>query len=255
MRGSFFNQSGTVVTSLFTVNEDMKHNLELIRRSVKAGAQGIAVQLMDMPPRMRTVKNYQKMMDAAPELPFMFILYRSDKFLGADDEARQPYLLKAAEAGAEVIDVMGDLFDPSPYELTWSRAAAAKQKKLIEEIHALGAKVVMSSHMPHARTAEEILTHLREQESRGADILKIVTRADTGEELAEAFRATALLKRSLDKPFIQLCGGKFSRPHRYLGPKLGLAIAFAVLDETPGSQPSIEHLRTVLDTIDWPPQA
>ena len=59
MRGSFFNRPGTVVTSLFTVNGDMKHNLDLIRRSVKAGAQGIAVQLMDMPPEMRTVKNYK----------------------------------------------------------------------------------------------------------------------------------------------------------------------------------------------------
>ena len=251
MRGSFFNHPGTVVTSLFTVNGDMERNLSLVRRSAGEGAQGIAVQLMEMPPEMRTAETFRRLMAAAPELPFMFISYRGDAFLGSDDEARQPFLLRAAEAGAEVIDVMGDLYAPSLHELALNPEAIARQKKLIGEIHGLGAKVVMSSHTPHALTAEEILRHLREQAARGADILKIVTRADTGEELAEAFRTTALLKRSLSQPFIQLCGGKFSRPHRYLGPKLGLAIAFAVIDETPSSQPGIRHLRTVLDTIDW----
>ena len=111
----------------------------------------------------------------------------------------------------------------------------------------------MSSHTQQARRAEDILAHLREESVRGADLLKIVTRVDTDEELVEAFRTTMLLKRALDKPFIQLCGGKLSRPHRYLAPKLGLAVAFATPEEKPGAvQPSLRQLRTVLDTIDFP---
>lgn len=252
MRGSFFGHDAPVVTALFHVDGDMDRDLALIRRSAADGAQGIALQLEDMPPELRTADNYRKLMDAAPELPFMFISYRKDKWF-PDDEARQECLLLAAECGAEVVDVMGDLFDPAPYELTMCPAAIARQKELIRQIHDRGAKVVMSSHTPHALAAERILEHLREQSSRGADILKIVTRADTGEELAEAFRTTALLKRALDKPFIQLCGGKYARPHRYLSPKLGSAVAFAIPEEKPGAvQPTIRRLRTVLDTVDWP---
>ena len=255
MRGSFFDRPQTVVTALFHLTSDMEQNLALIRLSAANGAQGIALQLEDMPPELRTLENYRKLMDAAPELPFMFIAYRKDKYFGSDDDARQQCLLLAAEAGAEVIDVMGDLYSPAPFELTSDPAAVAKQKELIAKIHALGAKVVMSSHTNQARSAEEILAHLREQSSRGADILKIVTQADTEEELTEAFRATMLLKRALNKPFIQLCGGKFSRPHRYLGPKFGLAVAFATPEEKPGAvQPSVRQLRTVLDTIDWEPR-
>ena len=255
MRGSFFGHDRTVVTALFHIDGDMDKNLALIRLSAANGAQGIALQLDDMPPEMRTADNYRKLMAAAPELPFMFIAYRKDQWFGNDDDARQACLLLAAETGAEVVDVMGDLYDPEPYELAVRPEAVKKQKELIKRIHDLGAKVVMSSHTPQARSAEEILAHLREESARGADILKIVTRADTDEELTEAFRTTMLLKRALDKPFIQLCNGRFSRPHRYLAPKLGLAIAFAVLEETPTSQPSIRHLRTVLDTIDYPPRA
>ena len=255
MRGSFFGHDTTVVTALFHVDGDMEQNLVLIRRSAANGAQGIALQLEDMPPEMRTMDNYRKLMDAAPELPFMFISYRKDRWFGNDDAERQKCLLLAAESGAEVIDVMGDLYSPAPFELTRDPAAVARQKELIQQIHDLGAKVVMSSHTNQARTAEEILAHLREQSSRGADILKIVTQADTEEELTEAFRTTMLLKRALNKPFIQLCGGKFSRPHRYLGPKFGLAVAFATPEEKPGAvQPSVRQLRTVLDTIDWQPR-
>ena len=253
MRGSFFDRAQTVVTALFHIDGDMERNLALIRLSAANGAQGIALQLEDVPPELRTVENYRKLMDAAPELPFMFISYRKDKYFGNDDEARQKCLLLAAEAGAEVIDVMGDLYAPAPFELTFDPAAVAKQKELIQKIHDLGAKVVMSSHTQQARNAEQILAHLREQSSRGADILKIVTRADTEEELTEAFRTTMLLKRALNKPFIQLCGGKYARPHRYLGPKFGLAVAFATPEDKPGAeQPSIRRLRTVLDTVDWP---
>ena len=253
MRGSFFDRDRTVVTALFHIDGDMDKNLALIRLSVANGAQGIALQLEDVPPEQRTADNYRKLMAAAPELPFMFIAYRKDQWFGNDDDARQACLLLAAETGAEVIDVMGDLYSPAPYELTFDPAAVVKQKKLIQAIHDRGAKVVMSSHTTQARNAEEILAHLREESARGADLLKIVTRVDTDEELTEAFRTTMLLKRALDKPFIQLCGGKLSRPHRYLAPKLGLAVAFATPEEKPGAvQPSLRQLRTVLDTIDFP---
>ena len=255
MRGSFFDQTRTVVTALFHLSGDMEQDLALIRASAANGAQGIALQLEDVPPEMRTSDNYRKLMNAAPELPFMFISYRKDKYFGNDDDARQKCLLLAAETGAEVIDVMGDLYAPAPFELTFDPVAVANQKALIQAIHDRGAKVVMSSHTAQARTAEEILAHLREQSSRGADILKIVTQADTEEELTEAFRTTMLLRRALGKPFIQLCGGKYSRPHRYLGPKFGLAVAFATPEENPGAvQPSIRQLRTVLDTVDWQPR-
>ena len=118
---------------------------------------------MKIPLEQRTEENFQSLIQSV-QLPFMFIDYRSDLFLKADDNARQQYLLLAAQCGSEVIDVMGDLYDSSPLELTHDPAAIEKQKALISRIHELGAKVIMSSHMTSTeRSAEEVLEHLNEQ--------------------------------------------------------------------------------------------
>ncbi len=252
MRASFFQRKSTANTALLTQEDSVEKILSRIASAVIFGADGIAVELGSLPPELRTPDSYRRFMDAAPELPFMFILYRNDRWLGGDDEARQKYLLDAASAGAEVIDVMGDLFDPAPYELSMNPAAIEKQKALIREIHERGAKVIMSSHLSdQARSAQQVLEHLREQESRGADILKIVTAVNSEEELLEAFRTTLLLHQKLEKPFVHLCNGKYSRPHRFLGPKFGVAIAFTVFTETPQSQPTIQQLKNVLSNIHW----
>ena len=105
------------------------------------------------------------------------------------------------------------------------------------------------------RTAEQVLEHLQEQSSRGADILKIVTGVNNEEQLTEAIRTTMLLNRELKKPFIHLCNGSFSRLHRFIGPKLGVSIAFAVHDyQSPSllyTQPTIRALKTVLQNLPW----
>lgn len=250
MRESFFGRETTLVTALLCEGSVAKY-CETIRSAAMRGADGIALDLHLLPEAERTGEHYRKMMDAAPELPFMFLLYRNDAVHGGDDEARQKYLLDAARAGAEVIDVMGDLFDPEEYELAVRPEAIERQKALIDEIHGLGSKVIMSSHMKVPRRAEDVLRHLREQASRGADLLKIVTWADTEEDFLETLRTTFLLKRELDKPFVQLCNGKYSHPVRFLGAKLGLALTFAQMKESENSQPTVAQFRAVLDNIHW----
>ncbi len=184
----------------------------------------------------------------------MFYFYRNDKQQQLDDDARQEVLLAAADAGASIIDVMGDLYDPSPMELTHNPTAIDKQKRLIEKIHSKGVDVVMSSHMSCYRTAEQVLEHLSESASRGADVVKIVTTVNSPDELAEAFRTTMLLKRELKKPFIHLCNGSYSRPHRFMGPALGVSIFFAVSHYEPRynmGQPTIRSQKMVQDSLHW----
>ncbi len=220
------------------------------------GADGIAVELSKISPEQRTKENFAVLMSEV-RLPWMFILYRSDRYLGNDDEARQKVLLLAAEAGAGVIDVMGDLYDPSPFELTMNPEAVEKQKKLIDEIHTRGAKVIMSSHMlSDAKNADQVLEILKHQSERGADILKIVTAVNTEDELAEAVRTTMLLRRELDKPFVHLGFGKYGRFHRYVSPVLGSSISFAVHEYDPAKSatsapPRIDSLKNVMNNFHW----
>lgn len=253
MRLSFLNKPYPVITGIMAGQTPQ----ELIAGAGNAefdGARGIAIDLADLKPEYRNRESLQRVIEAV-RLPFMFFFYRSDKWeSGSGDEKRQELLLAAADAGASMIDVMGDWYDPSPMEITHNPGAIQKQEELIGRIHAKGADVVISSHMPCPRTAEQVLAHMRELESRGPDAVKIVTTVNTEEELAEAFRTTMILKRELKLPFIHLCTGKFSRPHRFIGPALGTSILFAVHQYEPRYamvQPTIRAMKAVLDNLHW----
>ncbi len=252
MKKSFLNQTAPVITSIMAGQTPGEFIAEC-RNSEFEGAQGIAIDLSDLKPEFRNRESLKSIIDSV-SLPFMFFFYRNDKWNKSSDDDRQILLLEAADAGASIIDVMGDLYDPSPMEITRSPQAIDKQKHLIDKIHAKGADVVISSHLQCSRTTEQVLEHLREVESRGPDVVKIVTTVDTPEELAEAFRTTMTLKRELKKPFIHLCNGKYSRPHRFLGPALGTSILFAVSHYEPRygmAQPTIRSMKEVLDNLHW----
>jgi 3-dehydroquinate dehydratase len=251
MKKSFLNHPHPVITGIMA-GQTPQELIAEARNSEFDGAQGIAITLSHLKPEFRNPAALKSIVDAAA-LPVMFFFYRDDEWKNSDD-ARQELLLAAAEVGASMIDVMGDLYDPSPMEITRSPAAIDKQKALIDRIHAKGADVVISSHMPCARTTEQVLEHMLSLESRGPEMVKIVTTVNTDDELAEAFRTTMALKRRLKTPFIHLCNGKFSRPHRFLGAALGASIVFAVHEYEPRygmTQPTIRAMKAVLDNLHW----
>ena len=253
MKRSFFDRQSAAVTLLYSP-KSIAEAIALARSAAMDGADGIAVELTRIPLEERTEQKFRSLIRSV-QLPFMFIDYRKDHFLGENDDARQEYLLLAARCGAEVIDVMGDLYDPSPMELTRDPAAIEKQKALIDRIHALGAKVIMSSHLPTVeRSAEEVLEHLLEQSSRGADILKIVVGIDNEKAMLEGVRTLLLLHEKLEKPFVFLGGGRYNRFIRYIGPQLGAAIEFAVHDylpDPPYDQPTIRSFKGVMENFHW----
>jgi 3-dehydroquinate dehydratase len=250
MRFSFLKKPAPVITGIFS-GQNPQELIAQSRASEFEGAGGIAIDLNHLKPEFHNCDSLKSVIDSV-DLPFMFYYYRG---IERDDDVRQKLLLTAAEAGAAMIDVMGDLYDPSPREITHNPEAIDKQKRLIDQIHAKGAEVVISSHLPSEfRTTEQVLEHMLDVQSRGADVVKIVTNVNTDEELAEAFKTTMALKRELNVPFIHLCGGKFSRPHRFMGPALGVSIVFGVpyyhsVYSFP--QPLIRSIKAVLDNIHW----
>lgn len=253
MKPSFLNQPQPVLTAIMSGQTPA----ELIAESRNAefdGARGIAIDLSDLKPEFRNREAFQSIVNAV-NLPFMFYFYRNDRWGKPSDDERQQVLLAAAEAGASMIDVMGDLYDPSPREITRNPEAIERQRRLIDTLHEKGADVVISSHiLKCAMNSDEVIEHLRTTAQRGADVVKIVTAVNTADELAEAFRTTLRLQRELGHPFIHLCGGSYSRPHRFLGPALGVSIFFAVTRYEPRyglNQPTIRAMKAVLDNLHW----
>ena len=123
--------------------------------------------------------------------------------------------------------------------------------KLIDDLHQRGAEVLMSSHVCKYTPAERVLEIALEHQRRGADICKIVTKAETMAEQIENLRIIDLLKRNLKISFLYLCGGE-CRILRRIGGAVGCCMylcvheydAFATL-----SQPLLKELKAVRDNI------
>ena len=123
-----------VIAALFERTTVEEYIAACIKASLE-GADGMAIGLGSLKPEFRNREDLEKIISSVPR-PFYVFFYRKDKWIpenSMNDDARQDVLMTAADAGAAMIDVMGDLYDPSPMEITRKPAAIRKQKKLIEK--------------------------------------------------------------------------------------------------------------------------
>lgn len=231
--------------------EDPDRIEALIDASLPEGAEAFGMQFCKMKSEYRNPTTYKRLFEKANPLPVYVTNYRSGENKGKTDEALAEEVLELAECGATLCDVMGDYFDPCEGELTMDVEAIEKQMKLIDALHQRGAEVLMSSHVLKFTPAERVLEIALEHQRRGADISKIVTRADTMAEQIENLRIINLLKETLNIPFLFLCGGECKLLRR-IGGELGCCMYLCVheYDEhaTP-VQPLLKELRVIRDNL------
>ena len=220
---------------------------ELIDRSLPEGAEAFGMQFCKMKPEYRNRDTYKALFDLAAPLPVYVTNYRNGYNEGKSDEEIAKGLLRLAECGATLCDVVGDLFDKQSDELARDEAAIKKQMELIDALHKRGAEVLMSSHTKKATPAERVLEIALEQERRGADICKIVTIASNTREEIENLRIINLLKENLRIPFLFLCGGE-CHVLRRVGHALGNCMTLCVHeydDLATKSQPLLRDMAAI----------
>ena len=200
---------------------------ELIDASLPEGAEAFGMQFCKMNNEYRTEETYRSLIDYAKGLPVYVTNYRHSFNKGKTDDDLAAELITLAECGATLCDVMGDYFAPCEGEFATDPEAVRKQKRLIDELHACGAEVLMSSHVMKFTPAERVLEIALEQQKRGADICKIVTGAESMEQQIENLRIINLLKENLDIPFLFLSAGE-SRIVRRIGGALGCCMYLCV---------------------------
>ena len=224
-----------------------------VRNGLAQGAEAFGLQVESMKPEFRTEEVFKRLFSEMQGKPCYVTNYRSGYNRGKTDETLGEELLDLARQSHLLCDVMGDLYCPHPEELTEDPVAIEKQMKLIDQIHELGSEVLMSSHILKFTPAERVLEVALEQKRRGADIIKIVTGADSMEQQIENLRITNLLKEELGAPFLFLSGGECSI-HRRLGIKLGCCMALCVYEHdalSTATQPLLQTMKTIRDGIDF----
>lgn len=243
MKPTFLTYEQPLLTLLFS-GKTPAEVAGKVTRAIREGAEGFCLQTCQLEAQYRNREDYRKIFSAMENRPVYVTNYRHGVNETASDQTIAEGLVELAESGATLCDVMGDLFDPQPGELTVNPEAVQKQKQLIRRIHQAGAEVIMSSHVLVFTPAERVLEIALAQQERGADIVKIVTGADTMEEQLENLRITNLLKKELKTPFLFLSGGE-CQLHRRIGPMLGCCMYLCSLDDEEEPKPVQPMLRKI----------
>ena len=225
--------------------------ISVIKKTIPQGAEAFCILTESLDPHDKSKESIKRIIDAAEGLDtYMTNYIRSNSQPELSDDRLAEQLLDMARMGAKLIDVRGDIFCRSTDEITQDLYAVKKQKELISEIHQLGAEVLMSTHIFEYRSPERILEIAKLQQSRGVDIAKIVTVANSAKESDDAFMTNFILKNSLNIPFLFLCNGSRCRMHRMLGPMLGSCMYLCLENsKTCGPQPTIEEAKMLRDKL------
>ena len=222
---------------------------ELVAKALPEGAEAIGMQFCKMLPEYRRPEVYRELFSLSG-LPTYVTNYRGKpgrQNIGKSDEVLGDELVELAECGATLCDVMGDFYDPTEGELTTDPAAIARQRELIDRIHDKGGEVLMSSHVLKFTPAERVLEIALEQERRGADICKIVTRADNMSEQIENIKMIDILRQNLKIPFLYLAGGECHLMRR-IGGEIGCCMYLCVHEHdelATKSQPLLSDVREI----------
>jgi len=203
------------------------------------------------------------------KLPILALNYNTTyegKNAGYSEDDRAELFLRAVEAGAAGIDMQGYTFHlPSkkefcgkdkysftkgnPKEIVTDEGIIAKQSEFIETIHSKGAEVLLSCHPGIPMTAEQVLDLAHFLEKRNPDIIKIVTKAENEDDLAESIRTMLLLKKEVKTPVAYHANGKEGMFSRIINPLLGGQIAFCVDRYTEASVLEQIDLRTAAAVV------
>lgn len=255
MRPSFVNLPKPFIVSVIT-DRTPEAAIATIRNSEYDGAQAYDLHLRSLERQYHNTNDLERIIKTTHR-PVMLINYRGDATWANDatDEQLVESHLIGVKAGASACDIMGDIFDPSPLQLSMKPEIIDRQKRLIDQIHGLGAEVIMSTHTfgVHMST-ERAVEQLTQLQSRGADMVKLAELVSSEEELMESFRTTVALKNELKVPFIHICMGQYGKLHRFVGPMLGSSLIFCVQNYQPGAlmdQPLVRAARRVFDNLDY----
>ena len=214
-------------------------------------------------------ESLKKIIDSS-RLPVLALNYNHTydwKNAGFSEEERVASFLRAAEAGVEGVDIQGYTYHlPSksgffgedkysftkgnPKEVVTDETIIAKQCELIEKVHSMGAEALLSCHPGIVMTSDQVVDLALFLERRNPDIIKIVTRAETDDDLAESIRAMLMLKKEVKTPVSYHANGAAGMLSRIITPLLGGQSAFCVDRYTEGSTMEQLDLRTVRSVVD-----
>lgn len=264
---------GEVMICSMILENTTEDAVRAIRAAEANGAYGFMVYVSCLRKEDRTLEDLQQIMYCT-DLPVLAIAYNVSLFgaqsLSFDDMA--DLLRLSVQAGAAAVDLQGFMwsddtrasltqyrayweakgFDMSfasanPAEVCADPAVLEKQRAFTDEIHAMGAEVLLSVHASVQMNAGQIVALGKFMEAQGIDIAKIVLSGSSKDTVLEHLEACKVLSEELQCKFSVHGQSTLSR---LMCPMFGSYIAFCV-DEYTQVQTNIQiELDTMADLFE-----
>lgn len=255
-----------IASSLRVKTEDEAIND--IKASEEDGAQAFLLHISLLEKKYRCFESIKKIISTTNK-PVMALNYRNVNEYIPDDELCA-VVVEAVKAGAVAVDMPGDIFDSdsisslsesnlpfvqaNPKQITMRKDCIVKQKEYINKIHEMGVEVLTSIHVGVPLTCEQAVSLAIEMQSRGVDIVKIITTCPDYEHMIEMIKTIAELKKTLKIPFLYQCGGPYGKFLRRVAPMLGSMMALCHHDYIETSNPEkplITDVKKVFELLDF----
>jgi len=251
----FTNIDRPLLVSMVTETE-IKSALAYIANSIYGGADALGFGLGFLKKEYRNEEDLDRIFSACAGKPVYLYSYPEVESAGFSHEECAEYLLFAAERalkyGPVLCDIMCDMFGKVSGGFSDDPAVVEKQLALAEKFHSMGAEVLYSVHHAEFLGEKEIMRQAREQVRRGADVIKIVTKANTKEELISNIDIITKIKEEIDAPLLYLSSGKYSYTVRQVGIAFGVDICLCVEhynELTNKIQPSLASSKAIRDNL------
>ncbi|MBP3369552.1 MAG: type I 3-dehydroquinate dehydratase [Clostridia bacterium] len=251
----FLDNYRPMLVSMVTETE-IDSAIACVANSIYGGADALGFGLGFIKREYRTEENFKRLFEACAGKPVYLYSYPEVESIDFTHEECAEYLLFVAECaskhGAVICDIMCDMFGCVEGGFSDDPITIEKQMALADKIHALNCEVLYSVHHPSFLGESEIIRQAKEQVNRGADVIKIVTQANTREELISNLDIITRIKQEIDTPLLYLSSGKYSYTIRQIGVALGVDICLCVEHYnslTNKAQPSLASSRAIRDNL------
>jgi len=235
------------------------------------GARGFDLHLDALDAEYRTKDAIAQIVQATDK-PILALNYNNGYYgaLNDPEEVRIDLLRTAALAGVSAVDLQGYSYDRDvintfqddehipagmeflrtsrPGEVALKPDIVKKQQEFVEEMHGIGAEVLISMHFKVHLPFEQLSALARHaHDIKGADIVKMVTPCQSEEELAECLASTVRLKKELGFPFSYHASGKMGQKSRMICPMLGSHLMFCNVNYRYASNFEQLHLHSMTE--------
>lgn len=275
MRKSFVNVKQPMIAGVIKENTPRTAIAE-IKNSIYQGASGIDLHLSCLAEQYRTEEHIHSIINASklPVLALNYnVSYEDASIYEATEEERTNLLMMAIDAGAAAADIQGYTFDltskkgfreefsnlnysfikGNPKEIVVDSKIIDKQMDFIEKVHHKGAELLLSTHPGIPMDCQQVVDLALFLEKRNPDIIKIVTVANTEEEMVEAFKTMITLKKEVKTPVSYHCSGLKGDLTRIVNPMLGGFMCFCnprFQHNSDMHQPLIATAKTLFDNLE-----